>query len=564
MVEEKPASEIGVHQFRLLFQWPLILSSEGGAEALDCARKKVLREVQDSKIWCEADPLTVLPKAAPGDGDSYAEFVYFHDFAQAFLYPKIGDANASFALFRRCDIKQLNANFGTFDLTFDVERLTLHLFDLGVAVLSLELNHVPGAEELTFARCQTAIDYLRRTYVPFWDDEKNPMRVPKSVSLDHGTTSTPPSPDEAAKCLNNHDSDRTPVVFEHWRELIRPLKLLNEDGGVWRDPSDERVPVNSFISLTPKGYDDLPKDAWTEKAEKDRAAVLQVKESDWFRLWDAEEAGADYPYNPEFSKPSAVGAFYDRFFPDARSGGLAGRHLFGEHHYCFVGSGSFTDNVLLHHWRRHYAQLSLVARFQATMLLALSSRITRALDKLGDGPNREPFNQEILNIQDDYLRYRHRYHFTGVSSQIQAAEMYERWMQVLQIEALHRDVQDELATATDALHANEQTRLANGANRLGLLAGVGVFGGLIVGALGSNIIIGGGQVENLFHEQPEWWQSAVVVAAATVFFAFGYEIASRLFGHGASNNTKSFGTLHRLVTGVIGLAVLGGLFLLPH
>ncbi len=525
----KPATDIAVKQFRLLFQWPLILYPEGGSGGVARARKAALQQLDESDSWNEVDALSVPEKMDDFDSGGYGEFVYFHDFAQEFLYPKSGDDAASFRLFERKDICTLSADFATdndrFTLNFLVPRLTMHMFDQGVAMMSLELEYTAKkGEGLTLARCQTAIDHLRRTYVPFWKTEEKietAVRVPCAVRLDDETEmARPPCQKKAAASLDRTGFDRNPDVFKHWQKMIAPLKLVGQEGGQWRDPSDERMPVNSFISLTPAEY-------VAASDVEDRAAFDQVRESDWFRIWDAEEPGSAYPYNPEFLSRFTDTAFYDRFAPDPRSGGLAVRHMFGEHHYAVVGAGWFFDNIAVHHWRRHYAQLSLIARFQVAMLLAISGRISRALDKLTP-TRRKDFEREILAIQDEYLKYRHRYHFTGVSSQIQASEMYDRWVSVLGIGAMKDDVQDELQTATNTLHTNEQTRLAQAAHDLGIIAGLGVLGGLVVGAMGSNLFVGTGEAVQLFVQNGwgELRQFFFLFFAVVAFLAAGYAIWS--------------------------------------
>ncbi|NIZ11931.1 hypothetical protein [Phaeobacter sp. HF9A] len=520
-IKGTPATEIPVHQFRLLYQWPLILSPAGGTAAIKRERKAALDALHADKNWSVADPLHVVKMGdSAKDGGPYGEFVYFHDFAQDFLYPKAGDENASFVLFERHDLKQLSATFdagaGAFGLDFAVERLTLHMFDLGIAIMTLELTHQGPA--ITLDKAQTALDYLRRTYVPFWTSG-TAQRCPQSVRLNGvEAMANPPTRDEAMACLERSGFERNPKVFQHWSDMIAPLKLNGEDGGLWRDPSDERMPVNSYVSVTTTTDIDQHLD--------DATSVNRIRDCDWWRLWDAEQAGQSYPYNSDFLEQYRERAFYDRFAPDPKEGSSATRHMFGEHHYGSVGAGWFYDNILLHHWRRHYAQLSLVARFQVTMLLALSSRITRTLPQKGT----EEFADEILRIQQDYLTYRHRYHFTGVSSQIQPTEMYARWMQTLGIEALKDDVHDELQTAVEAIHTTKQTELATSANKLSVLAGIGVLGGLVLGGAGSNLFIGLGENPQLF-AQLHWGearQMLLLLVFAPIFLIVGYAAWNRI------------------------------------
>lgn len=503
MVEIRSSSEIPVKFFRQIFHWPLILSSSQTSGKSSRQRIRHICETLDHGSsegggWQPVPkPLGYPVDAADGFDDSgYAEFTYFHDFVREFLYPT-GDEGA-FKLFERKDITALHAEIGDYEHVFKVDRLSLHLIDSGVAIMTLELTwqratHADLTRKpvtLTLAETQRIIDYLRRSHAPFWLNESEPARSPKRVKLEaDGVLESFPPQKQTASRERIEKHGQSPSPFPHWEALIHPLALA-QDGGDWRDPSDERLPTLSYISLTEK---DVP----------DAEAILRVSEADWARLADAEEPSSDglHPYNPDFSQRFLDKASYDRFMPTLDYHKHATRYLFGGPHFATIGAGWFFDNYVRTHFRRHYAQLAFIARFEMATLLETSSRITSAVarrdraiesasTRFGTAGARKDFQNDILTLQDDFLTFTHQFHFTGVSSQAQPADMHQKWRESLDLDALYADVKTELESAAALVRAGQQKAAADASERLAVFATVGVMLGLIVGALGMNVLVG--------------------------------------------------------------------------
>lgn len=502
-----PANTIAVSQFREVFQLPLVLDTQD----MDCVTRLSdhfnadlarLNKRSAKNPWKPVDPVNYLPASTDTDGGPYGEFVYFHDFTQKFLYP---ESENVFSLFERKDIAGLKARMNGRCHHFDVERLTLHMFPIGVAMLTFEISWTScdETERLFLSDCQTIIDYLRRSYTPFFNGT-NPQRVPNAVELitraqdiheyrpqiraDVEKRIMHPKHNAYDKNTHRYVSEHSDaLIFGHWCELISPLNL-KVNGGRWRDPSDERIPCHSYISLT--------KDDDTTEAQ----TLLKIHDADWFRIADAEEPGefGKYPYNPCFLRGIKRVAYYDRFFPHKDMPDyIAVRHLFGGAHYSAVGTGWFFDNILMHHFRRHYTQLALIARFQMAAMLSFSSQITCAVERRDRALARakttvkihEDFAGDVLAIQDAFLTFTHRFYFTGVSSQLQPGEMYDRWKKVLGLEAVYAELKREIDSAVDSVRAHQNLSSAKNSEKLAAFAAFGVTGGLIVGTLGSNLLV---------------------------------------------------------------------------
>jgi len=503
----RSAHGIAVADFSLILQWPLILCpshvpgqplGEALAARLDATGADLRRAG-----WMQVDGLSMLREGGDTDqkaaDDSYAEFAYFHDVMQRVLYPQTGHQGQGgpVTIWQHDGIERITFVLPAGDtpdsLTFALRRRTIHLYDLGVAVVTMELVHLPdAAAPLTLARVQRALDFIRRSYAPFFFDDGSAARCPIRVTLSpapfgravRANETTHYVPDQASVMAGwqatRNSAHRDIPVFNHWRHLIAPLKLL-ADGGTWRDPSDERIPINSFIRLADAGS---PLDT-----------LGQVHDSDWIRIADAEDPTDDadpatrWPYNPEFARDAFKGAFYDRFRPDPNAPLTSSRHVITAEHYSLVGAGWFVENILPGHFRRHYTQMALIARLESTALLAVSSRLSDAVGRFkAQGPAqrgaaRPQFEREVLEIQDQFLSFVHRFRFTGVSSQVQAREIFAIWRGALDLNRHFDEVKQELDAAIASVRARQQEREVTAATTLTRIATVGGSIGLVLAVL---------------------------------------------------------------------------------
>lgn len=471
MPETRSASEIAVARFRQIFHLPLIWDGAGEFDL------KYLEKGLSKGDWRTPSPTS--EKAGkrfylddePGGEAHYNEYVYFHDFLREFLYPDAdSDDQVLLTWAKTMPAGRVGFSNNCGSHRFDATRLWLRAFKTGIAILTVEVNWATAEDDgttLTLAQVQTIIDHFRRIYTPFWIGN-TPARVPVELDVAGVGDLVPQQPDQMAEGISqryarggNEGAGRhhDPALLEPWKTWVAGLAPKN-----WRIPSDERVPVMSYIALAPTG--------------SARDTLRRISEGDWYRLAEADEAGAaKFEYNPDFLRLRAPELFYDRFFPhEDMYDYIATRHIFGGAHYALVTVHSdFAETVLQMHFRRHYEKMALIARFEQASLLAFSSRITRLVrqpqDRLSaDGG--KAFRESILKIRDAFLDFTHRYRFTGVSSQIQGAEMYAHWRKSLDLDALYEDVKDEIASAADFSLASidkEQTERANALTTFGTL-----------------------------------------------------------------------------------------------
>lgn len=377
---------------------------------------------------------------------------------------------------------------------------------------------------LTLADAQTIIDRLRRAYTPYFftntdggvvspgavvagldwlDADGLPIPLPPGAS----TPSAPPL-DTASGAIARDafrfrprslkddlkttkaeptvvaEGGRTPPVADHWRAALHPLVFSGYanamDDVVFRQILDERIPVLSFVSLTGaaarKGTPINLDGYWTWDSNGGHSAAAQytdlqlVSRGDWMRLCFADGKGsAPLPYSPHFLKSFEADYCYDRFYP-SKTTNSATRIMTSGYHVSMVGAGGFFDETLIHHFRRHYFQMVLLANIEFAGLLATSSRISTAIDALAKSVNQQEgeqrFRKSLELIEKDFLKFIHRYRFTGVSNQIQPTELFELLRKTMRLNGLFEDVKAEIEAAVTFNNSLEQERIVRSTYRL--------------------------------------------------------------------------------------------------
>ena len=507
------------------------------------------------------------------ENDKYAEFVYFHEVVQDFLYQKrscdlhdnpdeVGISRLH--LFKRQDVKQLIVKLGDdkdegLEIHLDVDRCNLYLASTGIMLLALEVswtagdNSTPPAMQLSDAQILT--DQLRRCYTPYvalpyarQDTAYCGMsyrsgQCPEKVELVYASSKQPLTNDrrerpnvikERDRTLNvSEGQSRSPQLFPHWEELITPFRVGRLDGDTTgafttfgkgirfscRHIEDERIPIMTFISLTRPNC-------------CDQSALANVSRGDWVRLCFTDAAGSDpLPYNPLFLEAFEKTHCYDRFFISKATPYFASRMLFSGYSFTTVGAGGFYDGLLQTHFRRHYFQMSLLAYLEHATLLGFSMRLTKEVaqyeqDRNDQNPNpmfEKKFHDAICDLKREFLLYTHQFRFTGVSNQMQPREMYDQWRSVMGLDKLYEDVKQELDTATDFLVTMDQQQQTDSAANLNVLASLGLAASLVFSFLGMNI---------LFQKNPmnKFWKADTIVGSADFSSAIWMDLLLGAFG----------------------------------
>jgi|GEM_PF-3199512 len=463
------SEEIRVARLRQIHHLPLVW--KGDLASCPYYDEQSCRALTSDGDWMPVtESIDLLDDAESETRHVLAEQLYYHDFVRDFLH--ISDGKGEYKLFRRelqgvgagkagLSLIFLGVGQVEFQVEFEIARQTLHVFNAGIAILTVE-TIASRKSGLTLAHTQTIIDDMRRLFPPFFDRTNRQQRVPVAVRLP-GTDNLVIAAETPAGMLG-HIKVRGPKEFDaplqpHWAHFLRGVSAEH-----WRIPSDERVPTMSYIALEQNG--------------SARDTLGQIRESDWYRLAEVDDPGEGFFYNPDFLRSELSDVFYDRFFPHKDMPDyVATRHVFGGAHYALVTmDGSFAQDNLEQHFRRHYAQMGMIVQFEMATLLSFSRRITeivRPMDTCHYGKkDRARFRRAFLTIQQRFLEFTHRYRFTGVSAQIQPGEMYARWRRSQGLDNLYADVRQEISTAVEfaiSVDENEQTHTSTDLTWVGIL-----------------------------------------------------------------------------------------------
>lgn len=595
------AADIPLSLYRLTLFWPLTLDFD------EKATGATLREIRDdevkrlvaTKVWTQIDdPLLHIPRpdgatgAADGaksekpesaaleqarhDARAYAEYAYFHDFVQHFLFKAPAEDRQeppAFRLFQRKGVSGLRATIRDEgrerSFQFSVPRINLYLLDVGVAMLAVELHwsHSETSATLTLADVLALNDRLRRAHAPFLDrgekddlPDASPSKYTPSRMEWLGEPGFAGMPDDevaglAARLVAARGAMREIPPFSHWSWLINgeadePLKTWRRkrsgerpeagwivapamsDGVTWRHVSDDRLPVLYTIVLPSV------------------ADYRAIGEGLWMRLCFVDAPGGDaYSYARRFLERDWEKHVYDRyhFQPDVvaqDSRDDPSRYLLCSYAFGAVGAGDFVAKHIAEHMRRHYFQLMLLAQMERAMLLSISSRVTRAVGAYeafsGDAADSEEmFAQRLDRIERDLLQYVHRFRFTGVSSQLQGAELYDQLRERMALQRLYEDIKDELATATGFLSTCQQKRQANAQERLATIAALAVPPGLAFSFLGMNVLVSNEALTKMGLCADDRLMHGALVFAALSFFSALSGLAMWWFGRKAEGKSRA-------------------------
>lgn len=465
------------------------------------------------------------PDAPLGTGDmrahTYGEFVYFHPFVQRFLYqhqagrPAAGEeaARGGFVLFQRTDLTRGEVDVPAFDFqgriveqrTFDlaIDRLNLYVFDCGVAIMVLEVlalgvtdvaadgkapasrtDRQPSMRTKAPLTVQDALilqNALRRCYPPYWIPEKgsarqHPGEVPSRVKLHD-----PARGGASIEMIYDHQQagpefdrvesttrERTSPFFRLWRDLL-PLRLDGESGeskvdvASWRHVVDERIPSLTYVATI--------------------ESPTQMRRGDHARLCFVDTPGeGEYAYHKSILTDFEEVNCYDRFW------NWGTRQMFSGYSYVVIAkAGDFASDHLVHHFRRHYFQIALLSHMEAAALLTYSNWISEALAKHSRSLG-QAFAEDVLRIKEQLLTFVHQYRFTGLSNQLQPAEMQTYWRKHLRLDALFADVSNEIEAARDYLVMQEGRDQAQASTSVAMIAGLVAVIGLPMAFLGTNFV----------------------------------------------------------------------------
>jgi hypothetical protein len=591
--EVRPLSDIRVARLRTTFFWPLTLDRMPGDQGVlnstnflqaheNWLRGSPWKPIEDGLRHLPMPPVTDAhaDKAAATDAniamaDAYGEFVYFHDFVQRMLFGKTGGKGAGpMRLFQRTDITAVDVNIynreRVYPLSLKVERLNLYIFAYGVAVVALQVSSQDNVSH-SLGDVLSFNDRMRRSHIPYYERSSDgkriePRSLPEKVTwktsdgseqtfdlyLDRveqirvenadlsGHTARQVQTPYSTLAATSAGDCRRVLPVTHWQWLLNGpenacecIPLKNERQGYrWRHFSDDRFPILTTIIL------------------ESRDDYYSLSEGHWMRLAFVDPEGTDpYPYAPAFLRETFAKHCYDRYHHDEKAtADEPVRYLMCDYAMTAVtyqrGPRPDYDDktktvirenyfapVLQMHMQRHYYQMFLLQVIDKAVMLGLSSRITRAVERFGGRDKEAELSVALQDIERDFLQYVHRFRFTGVSGQLQATELHNKLREVMGLDAMFQDIKTELETAIGFLSARSDEHATEAAERLNIVASLGVVIALVLGFFSLNILTTENQINGLLswmRGSPPSPEGALAWQGQLLVFASGLSVITGL------------------------------------
>ncbi len=475
----QPANEIRVDAFRQILIWPLLIHDTNGKHAVNLTSAVASKLTGNHWQWADQSPdhkaisLRDFPSYEANRDDDYSEIVYFHSFVRDFLYGGDGAAadKRPMRMLRRSDVRALKLKLDdTREYEFHVSRIEGYLFELGVLLVVVEVEGPTNLAKTRKFTLKDALDLqnvLRMVFPRRWNDDGKPSEAPlRACWLDaNGHEIEGSMQDFLVK------GDFTKIVREqaelpaakHWRYLLRPLPLYGEpkvgDFAV-KQIEDQRIPSMTYLAVPDP---------------------RQISEGDFARIAFFDDAGESSvgPYSDKFLADWMKESAYDRFWQRTPSSGgtevdehnrmMRTRWLCSGYGFAVVGpsNDSFFTGRIAANFRHHYFRMGLIAHVHRAMLLMFRDHLAEATKKTG-----EEFRDRIMKIQQDVTRFRARFWFREVSTQLQGQEIFAWWSDRLGNQALFDQVTADIAAAETQVRTEFEEEEAKGIKLLTEIGGV--------------------------------------------------------------------------------------------
>lgn len=503
-VENQQSVDIVVDEFRQILIWPLLLQFGAAkqfcmktvSEKLTASNWRLVQESQDTNAWKIGDDDWYKTKDENGNYVNkheydYSEIVYFHSFVRNFLYG--GDSLAAEKRPMRVfhpnlkatessslsestnsklkDLKYLYVQLkGDRDFYLEVERIEAYLADTGVLVVTIEVfcnTHHDGASEKPL-KLSDALDLqnlLRMVFPRRWSSNGDPSETPLQMAWAKDTTIEGRQSFEVLESSRQDFRDKKSFtrivrknaeipVAAHLAYLLSPLipydPPIQPVDITYKQIEDQRIPSMSFIAV-----------------EEPR----QITEWDFARIafFDSHGESTVSCYSDDFMQDWKKPHAYDRFWqrkPSLLQTNLSDPAKLAEHNdmvrtrwlcsgYGFSVIGSSKDSVFMgqikSNFHHHYFRMGFIAHFHRASLLALREELSKSMNKNG-----AEFHDAVISIQKNCTRFRTRYWYHEVSTQLQGQELFRWWS----LQLGNQELFDKVTSDVEALASLVRTEIA--------------------------------------------------------------------------------------------------------
>lgn len=475
-----------VRHLRQVLLWPVDLDPLPEGSPVESRHEFLASGVAESP-WREVDDEFGDPNEF--QERHYNEFVTFLPPVQRFLYGQgLGKSvkklygESPITVMRRRDIAKLRIRLDECDEPRDlcVQHIDLYFFfDIDVALLAVEVF----ADDVPIDTTQKLLFRLGRAYPAYWEGNGRGGHCPWSCEWlsDDGKVLGQSDYENREKYLFFACQHRASAVSAHWEYLLWPLVLHHSDKkglGRYRQLEYYRMPYMAYLA-----FDD----------------PLSLSQEDFVRLAHGSEHSvqAEKTYAATYLAEFEKRFCYDRYrYAGAESATVSAgtRFLVTGHTLVVIGDAGnrffMSDSGFLGRFRHQHFLLFMVAHFQKAAIRMFSDRLVAIVGRLDvkDADANAIFRREIRLALENFLRFEHRYWFHEISNHAQARELFDMTRRHLGLDALFREVREELHDMSSFLDVEAMRRQNETVVRLTVVTIFGLVGTIVTGFLGMNVI----------------------------------------------------------------------------
>ena len=331
------------------------------------------------------------------------------------------------------------------------------------------------------------------------------------------------------------DPDEYRRYHGRWTELLAlPVETNCDDGGrtlaslgfpartkdaihpAWAVDADGRAHVCACVLVEENSAADPP---LAPIREFGRGLKAPAQLGYWRRLLNVDKLPddpRDLHENTEFERDWTESRTYLRWAHYGTAQGFTG------HSTMMLGAPCGEPPTWLHFGQMYFDQLLLMLYVRASIfrfsrrLSSISAEARKA--RGGDAPDFTQFREDFARLRLDFDLFTNLYRFPLLSTEQQAVEMFEKLNAALDIEAIYKEVENEVDGTHDVLELLATQRFSRVAMVLSVLGVLGVLAGLIQAVLS---FTGLEQIKGT-----NWIAIVLTVAGVAVLFVFGFLLAA--------------------------------------
>lgn len=394
---------------------------------------------------------------------AYNEYVYFYKHVQDALYETNESSDQFTSKYYEYPFKEgsytIDCVKGSFTLKLD--GLSLRVFNTNIAILSFHLVN----ETYIHANDILAInDFGRRIYPQFLDAETF-------------TNSTKNSILAKQLCLEI-DGTRTIETFSNYDNLEGLTiqnkcipKFIEELIEAHFDNYDSISPVIDDRMFVISQYNN---DAISSKLSTMQESSYAYETDDWWYKYVFIDGMEKTCQSKPMSKHLIRESSYERWVEYGT--------LFGISRYAFVvlSTNNFGNTVLLAHTQSMYYQI-------VTLLLAYRASIIKFSDEIQDTTSQKKGAKSPQSLYEDYLNFLNKLYFKEVTAQEQGIELYQKALEVMNIERYMADLDHEINELHSYVTMSNEQKRNKRLEFIGEIGAVFLPPSLLAGMYGMNV-----------------------------------------------------------------------------